>query len=81
MALQAQRALRDARERFGPGTPPAIRREAAAILRGAGFSFGEIEAVFGTSRETIRLDLRSVRPRPSAQDAPQATEELAHRRQ
>ena len=47
MASQAQQTLRYARERFGPDTPAAIRREAAATLRTMGFSISQIEAALG----------------------------------
>ena len=76
-ARDRQDLLRDARERFGPGTPVAIRRKAAVILRGAGYSPPQIGRVFGVGGGTIRADLRQAGPVAPVPDAARALEQLA----
>jgi hypothetical protein len=76
-APDRQGLLRDARERFGPGTPVAIRRKAAPILRGAGYSPPQIGRVFGVGGGTIRADLRQAGPVSPVPDPARALEQLA----
>lgn len=72
-----EQLLRDAREWFGPATPTAIRRRAAAILRGAGFSARQIGPVFGVRAETIAVDQRHAGPVVPVPDAVPELRKLA----
>jgi tetratricopeptide (TPR) repeat protein len=74
---QKGQALRDARDRFGPGTPTDIRRKAAALLRCKGYSDREIGRVFGVTGATIGVDLRQADPVSPELDVAQALDELA----
>jgi Helix-turn-helix domain len=63
-ATEAQRAatartalLEQARALYGRATPRASRAQAAHKLRNAGCTLEEVGAVFGVTREMIRLDL------------------------
>jgi hypothetical protein len=76
-AGERERFLRDARDRFGPGTPADIRRKAAAVLHGAGYSAIKIGRVFGVTSTTIGVDLRDTGPVSPGPDAARALVELA----
>jgi hypothetical protein len=78
-APDRQGLLRDAREQFGPGTPTGIRRRAAVILRGAGYSPPQIGRVFGVGGGTIRTDLAQAGPVSPVPDPGPALGQLAAR--
>jgi hypothetical protein len=54
--------LGGARQLFGPSTPLATRRRAAAVLHAAGVSLSAIASVFGVSASTIGQDVQVCAP-------------------
>ncbi len=72
-----RRLLDNARGRLGPSTPPPIRREAAAILRAAECSPGQIDTVFGVTGATLAYALWDIQPGSAVPDPVGAIGELA----
>ena len=80
-AAAGENAPDPAFDRFGPGTPAGIRRRAAIIFYGQGYSIRQIARGFGVSASTIRTDLRQPGPAVSPAAAARALEKLAARAQ
>lgn len=53
-----RKLLTDARESYGPGTSPTIRREVSRLLRAEGCTLQSIADVFKVTRELIRMDCK-----------------------
>jgi hypothetical protein len=78
---QAEHVTQAAQALFGEGARSAVRREAAIVLRNAGFTFEQIGSVFGVHVGTIKRDVQGIRSGPPVQDVIAALVGIAQRGQ